>query len=67
MTIDAMGTQKAIAEEVIRGKADYVLAGAEGEPRVAASGGHRAHRRAAGRGPRGGRGADDERPRARPL
>ena len=26
MTIDAMGTQKAIAEEVIRGKADYVLA-----------------------------------------
>jgi predicted transposase YbfD/YdcC len=26
VTIDAMGTQKAIAEEVIRGKADYVLA-----------------------------------------
>ena len=26
MTIDAMGTQKAIAEEVIRGGADYVLA-----------------------------------------
>jgi predicted transposase YbfD/YdcC len=26
ITIDAMGTQKAIAEEVIRGKADYVLA-----------------------------------------
>ena len=26
MTIDAMGAQKAIAEEVIRGKADYVLA-----------------------------------------
>src|ERR1700756_2550988 len=26
VTIDAMGTQKAIAEEIIRGKADYVLA-----------------------------------------
>jgi predicted transposase YbfD/YdcC len=26
VTIDAMGTQKAIAEEVVRGKADYVLA-----------------------------------------
>ena len=26
VTIDAMGTQKAIAEEVIRGQADYVLA-----------------------------------------
>lgn len=26
VTIDAMGAQKAIAEEVIRGKADYVLA-----------------------------------------
>src|SRR5512135_2771550 len=26
VTIDAMGTQKAIADEVIRGKADYVLA-----------------------------------------
>ena len=26
VTIDAMGTQKAIAEQVIRGKADYVLA-----------------------------------------
>ena len=26
VTIDAMGTQKGIAEEIIRGKADYVLA-----------------------------------------
>ena len=26
VTIDAMGTQKAIAEEIIRGRADYVLA-----------------------------------------
>src|SRR4029077_7676472 len=26
VTIDAMGTQKASAEEVVRGKADYVLA-----------------------------------------
>jgi predicted transposase YbfD/YdcC len=26
ITIDAMGAQKAIAEEVVRGKADYVLA-----------------------------------------
>jgi predicted transposase YbfD/YdcC len=26
VTIDAMGAQKAIAEEVVRGKADYVLA-----------------------------------------
>ena len=41
-------------------------AGPEGEPRVAAPGGHRAHRRAAGGGPRGGRGADDDRSRARP-
>ena len=65
VTIDAMGAQKAIAEEVIRGKADYVLA-LKGNQRVAAPGGHRAHRRAAGRGPRGGRGADDDRPRARP-
>ena len=31
VTIDAMGTEKAIAEEVIRGKADYVPA-PEGEP-----------------------------------
>ncbi len=46
ITIDAMGTQKAIAAQIIEGKADYVLA-PEGEPGDAASSGHRLYRRTA--------------------
>jgi hypothetical protein len=40
ITIDAMGTQKAIAEQIVEGKA-------EGEPRDVAACGHRSHRWAA--------------------
>ena len=65
VTIDAMGAQKAIAEEVIGGKADYVLALKRNHESLH-RGGHRAHRRATGGGPRGGPGADDDRSRARP-
>ena len=50
ITIDAMGTQKAIAAQIVEGKAG-LRAGAEGEPGDAASGGHRSHRRAARGGP----------------
>ena len=46
ITIDAMGTQKAIAAQIIDGEA-RLRPGAEGEPGDAASGGHRPHRRAA--------------------
>ena len=46
ITIDAMGTQKAIAAQIIEGEA-RLCPGAEGEPGDAASGGHRPHRRAA--------------------
>ena len=52
VTIDAMGTQKAIAEEIVRGEADYVLALKRNHetlhPAVID-----AHRRAAGGGPGG--------------
>src|SRR5215218_9513457 len=41
-------------------------AGPEGQPRVVAPGGPRAHRRAVGGGPGGGGGVDDDRSRARP-
>ena len=54
ITIDAMGTQKAIAAEIIEGEGG-LCPGAEGEPGDAASGGHRAHRRTARGGP--GRGS----------
>ena len=65
VTIDAMGAQKAIAEEVIRGGADYVLA---------LKGNHESLHRAVIEhiderlegDLEGGRGADDERSRARP-
>ena len=65
VTIDAMGTQKAIAEAIIGG-GGRLRPGPEAEPGGAARGGHRAHRRAAGRGPGGCPGADDDRSRARP-
>ena len=45
ITIDAMGTQKAIAEQIIAGRG-RLCPGAEGEPGDAASGGDRLHRRA---------------------
>ena len=45
ITIDAMGTQKAIAEQIIDGEADYVLA-LKGNQGNVAPGGHRPHRRA---------------------
>ena len=46
ITIDAMGTQKAIAEQIVEGEAG-LCPGTEGEPGDAASGGHRLHRRTA--------------------
>ena len=53
VTIDAMGTQKAIADRIVVGGGG-LCAGPEGEPGDPASGGHRGHRRAARRGtPRG--------------
>lgn len=60
VTIDAMGTQKAIAEQIVRGRADYVLA-AEAEPRDPASRGRRVHRPAVGRRVGNGPGVDDDR------
>ncbi len=65
VTIDAMGDP----EGDRRGgdpRQGRLRPGPEGEPGVAAPGGHRAHRRAARWGPRGGPGADDDRSRARP-
>ena len=50
ITIDAMGTQKAIAARDHRGRG-RLCPGAEGEPGDAASGGHRLHRRTARRRP----------------
>jgi hypothetical protein len=61
ITIDAMGTQKAIAEQIIAGGADYVLAlkGNHGTLHQA-SGGHRIHRRTArGRSGQRARACDD--------
>ena len=54
ITIDAMGTQKAIAAEIIEGEA-RLCPGVEGEPGDAASGGHRLHQRTTRR--RSGRGS----------
>ena len=60
ITIDAMGTQKAIAADIIDGGGDYVLA-SEGEPGDAPSGGHRSHRRTARGRAEGCPGAGDDR------
>ena len=49
ITIDAMGTQKAIAEQIVDGGGG-LCAGAEGEPGDAASGGHRVTSTSSSRG-----------------
>ena len=58
VTIDAMGTQKAIAEQVVHGKADYVP-GAEAEPRDAAPRRSSTTSTSSSRGTRRGPGVDD--------